>query len=64
MKHILDKEEGMKTNNSSWTPTLTLAKLFEEQKQFYEALAIYELIYQTDKSPAIVTGKQIGRAHV
>ncbi len=53
MNYILDKEEGMKTNNPSWTPTLTLAKLFEEQKQFYEALAIYELIYQTDKSPAI-----------
>ncbi|MDD3632558.1 MAG: hypothetical protein PHY63_03805 [Candidatus Cloacimonetes bacterium] len=43
----------MKNNNTSWRPTLTLAKLFEEQQQFYEALAIYELIYQTNKSPAI-----------
>lgn len=41
------------TTNQSWKPTLTLAKLFEEQNQFYDALAAYELIGQTDTSPAI-----------
>lgn len=41
------------TNNRSWVPTLTLAKLFEEQNQFYDALSAYELISQTDSSPAI-----------
>jgi len=39
--------------NPSWKPTLTLAKLFEEQNQFYDALAIYEIIGQTDQSPDI-----------
>lgn len=39
--------------NQSWKPTLTLAKLFEEQNQFYDALAIYEIISQTDQSPEI-----------
>jgi hypothetical protein len=39
--------------NQSWKPTLTLAKLFEEQNQFYDALAAYELIGQSDSSPAI-----------
>jgi hypothetical protein len=43
----------MKNNASSWQPTLTLAKLFEEQNQFYDALAAYELIGQNDSSPAI-----------
>jgi len=41
------------TTNQSWKPTLTLAKLFEEQNQFYDALAIYEIIGQSDASPAI-----------
>lgn len=41
------------TTNQTWKPTLTLAKLFEEQNQFYDALAAYELIGQTDTSPAI-----------
>jgi len=41
------------TTNQNWIPTLTLAKLFEEQNQFYDALAAYELIGQTDTSPAI-----------
>jgi len=41
------------TTNRSWTPTLTLAKLYEEQNQFYDALAAYELISQTDHSPAV-----------
>ena len=40
-------------NNQNWKPTLTLAKLFEEQNQFYDALAAYEIISQTDSSPAI-----------
>jgi hypothetical protein len=39
--------------NQNWKPTLTLAKLFEEQNQFYDALAIYEIIGQTDASPDI-----------
>lgn len=43
----------MKTNDSSWAPTITLAKLFEEQNQFFDALAAYELISQTDASPHI-----------
>ena len=43
----------MKTNERSWQPTLTLAKLFEEQNQFYDALAAYELISQNDSSPAV-----------
>ncbi len=43
----------MKPNGRSWTPTLTLAKLFEEQSQFFDALAAYELISQTDASPEI-----------
>ncbi len=29
----------MKTNGRTWAPTLTLAKLFEEQNQFFDALA-------------------------
>jgi len=37
----------------NWTPTITLAKLFEEQNQFFDALATYELIAQNDASPAI-----------
>lgn len=41
------------TTNRSWVPTLTLAKLFEEQNQFYDALSAYELISQNDSSPAI-----------
>lgn len=40
-------------SNQNWKPTLTLAKLFEEQNQFYDALAIYEIIGQTDASPDI-----------
>ena len=40
-------------NDTNWTPTLTLAKLYEEQNQFYDALAAYELISQHDSSPAI-----------
>ncbi len=36
-----------------WKPTLTLAKLFEEQNQFFDALAIYEIISQTDQSPEL-----------
>jgi hypothetical protein len=43
----------MKTNGRSWAPTLTLAKLFEEQSQFFDALAAYEMINQTESSPAI-----------
>ncbi len=43
----------MKTNSSGWAPTITLAKLFEEQNQFFDALAAYELICQTDSSPAV-----------
>ena len=43
----------MKPNQSGWTPTVTLAKLFEEQDQFFDALAAYELIAQHDSSPAI-----------
>lgn len=39
--------------NQGWKPTLTLAKLFEQQNQFYDALAIYELLSQSDDSPAI-----------
>ncbi|HCM16048.1 MAG TPA: hypothetical protein DHW79_08935, partial [Candidatus Cloacimonas sp.] len=45
--------EKMKTIGSGWTPTVTLAKLFEEQNQFFDALATYELIAQNDSSPAI-----------
>jgi len=43
----------MKTNGRSWQPTLTLAKLFEEQNQFFDALAGYELISQNDPSPQV-----------
>ncbi len=43
----------MKTNGRSWAPTLTLARLFEEQSQFFDALAAYEMINQTESSPAI-----------
>jgi hypothetical protein len=43
----------MKTSGRHWTPTLTLAKLFEEQSQFFDALAAYELISQSDSSPAV-----------
>jgi len=43
----------MKSNQPGWTPTVTLAKLFEEQDQFFDALAAYELIAQHDSSPAI-----------
>jgi len=44
----------MKTSNGrAWQPTLTLAKLFEEQNQFFDALAAYELIGQNDSSPAV-----------
>ncbi len=43
----------MKSNGRSWQPTLTLAKLFEEQNQFFDALAAYELISQNDPSPAV-----------
>ncbi len=42
----------MKTNGSGWQPTLTLARLFEEQYQFIDALAAYELIGQTDPPPS------------
>lgn len=41
------------TTNTNWKPTLTLAKLFEEQNQFYDALAIYEILGQSDNSPLI-----------
>ncbi len=41
------------TTNTNWKPTLTLAKLFEEQNQFYDALAIYEILGQSDSSPLI-----------
>jgi len=40
-------------NGRSWNPTITLAKLYEEQNQFFDALAAYELIDQTESSPAI-----------
>ena len=43
----------MKTSGRHWTPTLTLARLFEEQNQFFDALAAYELISQTDSSAAV-----------
>lgn len=43
----------MKSMQYNWTPTVTLAQLFEEQNQFYDALATYELIAQNDSSPAI-----------
>lgn len=43
----------MKSNGRSWQPTLTLAKLFEEQNQFFDALAAYELISQSDTSPEV-----------
>ncbi len=43
----------MKTSGRHWTPTLTLARLFEEQDQFFDALAAYELISQTDTSGAV-----------
>jgi hypothetical protein len=39
--------------SSNWKPTLTLARLFEEQNQFYDALAIYEIISQSNDSPEI-----------
>jgi len=41
------------TTNQTWKPTLTMAKLYEEQNQFYDALAIYEIISQTDTSPEV-----------
>ncbi|HOZ00521.1 MAG TPA: hypothetical protein PLG20_01800 [Candidatus Syntrophosphaera sp.] len=43
----------MKNSGRSWAPTITLAKLFEEQNQFFDALAAYELISQNDSSPAV-----------
>lgn len=43
----------MKSTKTVWAPTPTLASLFEEQNQFYDALAAYELISQTDSSPQI-----------
>ena len=43
----------MKNNSSGWAPTITLAKLFEEQNQFFEALSAYEMISQTDSSAAV-----------
>ncbi len=43
----------MKSTGRSWAPTITLAKLFEEQNQFFDALAAYELISQTESSPAV-----------
>ena len=43
----------MKTTRRAWTPTMTLAGLFEEQHQFFDALATYELINQTESSPEI-----------
>jgi hypothetical protein len=43
----------MKLPGQGWTPTVTLAKLFEEQNQFFDALATYELIAQNDSSPAV-----------
>jgi hypothetical protein len=43
----------MKSTGRTWAPTLTLAKLFEEQNQFFDALAAYELISQTEDSPAV-----------
>lgn len=43
----------MKLPGPGWTPTVTLAKLFEEQNQFFDALATYELIAQNDSSPAV-----------
>ncbi|HQQ68309.1 MAG TPA: hypothetical protein PLX77_05725 [Candidatus Cloacimonadota bacterium] len=43
----------MKIPGPSWNPTVTLAKLFEEQNQFFDALATYEMIAQNDASPAI-----------
>lgn len=43
----------MKISRRAWTPTMTLAGLFEEQHQFFDALATYELISQTDSSPEI-----------
>ncbi|MDD4034152.1 MAG: hypothetical protein PHO16_01920 [Candidatus Cloacimonetes bacterium] len=43
----------MKIPGTSWNPTVTLAKLFEEQNQFFDALATYEMIAQNDSSPAI-----------
>ncbi|MDP3113774.1 MAG: hypothetical protein Q8M98_03260 [Candidatus Cloacimonadaceae bacterium] len=43
----------MKNTGRSWVPTVTLAKLFEEQNQFFDAIAAYELISQNDASPAV-----------
>jgi len=43
----------MKNNSSGWAPTITLAKLFEEQNQFFDALSAYEMISQTDSSAAV-----------
>ncbi|MFO7659896.1 MAG: hypothetical protein R6V77_03185, partial [Candidatus Cloacimonadaceae bacterium] len=40
-------------NNPTWKPTITMAKLFEMQNQFYDALVIYEIISQTDESPQV-----------
>lgn len=40
-------------NNPTWKPTMTMAKLFEMQNQFYDALVIYEIISQTDESPQV-----------
>ena len=43
----------MKTTSHSWQPTLTLARLFEEQDQFYDALAAYELMCINESSHAL-----------
>ena len=40
-------------SNPAWKPTLTMAKLFEMQNQYYDALVIYEIISQTDDSPQV-----------
>ncbi len=41
------------TPKPAWLPTVTLAKLFEEQNQFFDALASYEIISHHDSSPEI-----------
>jgi len=43
----------MKNQGTSWNPTVTLAKLFEEQNQFFDALAAYEMIAQNESSPSV-----------
>lgn len=40
-------------NGRSWSPTSTLARLFEEQSQFFDALAAYEMIDQNESSPQV-----------